>query len=148
LLIPQLKVSLTLVVILLTFNIAAMVIGSLQPPNPALRGFIEGCEDKPQPCWYGVVPGVTTAKNATEILSGIDNTFCDAHLISDTYVQTIEAIELKECEGIRVGDLLLQFGMGIPSSVYPSVFVYVSIYRTFTSTWPYSKIYKLRLSNE
>jgi hypothetical protein len=41
----------------LIFTLTARAIGTTQPTNPALRGFIEGCENKPQPCWYGIVPG-------------------------------------------------------------------------------------------
>ncbi len=43
-------------------------LGSTQPIHPALRGFMEGCEDIPQPCWYGVVPGVTLFQDAERIL--------------------------------------------------------------------------------
>jgi len=28
----------------------AIMLGAQQPINPALAGFVEGCEDKPQPC--------------------------------------------------------------------------------------------------
>jgi hypothetical protein len=48
------------VVGLVVFNLAARALGYAQPPNPALRGFAEGCEGKPQPCWYGIVPGQTS----------------------------------------------------------------------------------------
>lgn len=43
----------------LLLSLTTRALGSTQPPNLALRGFTEGCEDKPQPCWYGIVPGVT-----------------------------------------------------------------------------------------
>jgi len=66
-----LKISGYLVAILLTVSIAAKAIGSLQPPYPALRGFVEGCEDKPQPCWHGIVPGVTLADDARKIVEGL-----------------------------------------------------------------------------
>lgn len=62
-----LKLSLVLVVAFAAFNAAARALGTLQPPNPALVGFTEGCEGKPQPCWYGIVPGVTTAEEANQI---------------------------------------------------------------------------------
>jgi hypothetical protein len=52
--------------------------GGTQPPNPALRGFVEGCEGKPQPCWYGIMPGVTTAEEAKNQLLGLG-------YVSDTY---------------------------------------------------------------
>jgi hypothetical protein len=54
-----LKLTSTFVVIFLIVNLTARALGTTQPPNPALRGFTEGCEDKPQPCWYGIVPGQT-----------------------------------------------------------------------------------------
>jgi hypothetical protein len=53
-----------LALIFLIFLLTARAIGTTRPPNPALRGFVEGCEDKPQPCWYGIVPGVTTVEEA------------------------------------------------------------------------------------
>src|SRR5262245_33041521 len=56
------------ILIFLVLSLTARVLGTTQPPNPALRGFTEGCEDKPQPCWYGIVPGVTTAEEAIELL--------------------------------------------------------------------------------
>ena len=44
---------------LLVASLAAKGFGSLQPPHPILQGFTQGCEGKPQPCWYGIEP--TTA---------------------------------------------------------------------------------------
>jgi hypothetical protein len=66
-----LKVALILVAMLMTLSIGAKAVGALQPPNPALRGFVEGCEHKPQPCWYGIVPGITTVQQAIPILNHI-----------------------------------------------------------------------------
>ncbi len=62
-----LKLILIMTLVLTMTSLAARAIGSTQPPNPALRGFTEGCEDKPQPCWYGIVPGVTPYWEITEI---------------------------------------------------------------------------------
>src|SRR5262249_45342172 len=39
-------------------------LGNTQPIHPALRGFVEGCEGILQPCWYGIIPGVTTFETA------------------------------------------------------------------------------------
>jgi hypothetical protein len=64
----RLKSSVYLVAILLMVSVAAKAVGSLQPINPALRGFVEGCEDKPQPCWYGIVPGKTRSEDGQKIL--------------------------------------------------------------------------------
>lgn len=59
-----LKLSLVLVAAFAAFNVAARALGTLQPPNPALAGFTEGCEDKQQPCWYGIVPYETAFDEA------------------------------------------------------------------------------------
>ncbi|MEO8612104.1 MAG: hypothetical protein ABI690_29675 [Chloroflexota bacterium] len=55
-----LKLIPTFAIVFLALSLAARALGATQPPNPALRGFTKGCEDKPQPCWYGIVPGITT----------------------------------------------------------------------------------------
>lgn len=52
----------------LALTVAARIVGAAQPANPALDGFVEGCEGKPQPCWFGVIPGETTARQAYEIM--------------------------------------------------------------------------------
>lgn len=62
-----LNLSLALVAAFAVFNVAARTLGTLQPPNPALAGFTEGCEDKPQPCWYGIVPYETTFDEAKAV---------------------------------------------------------------------------------
>lgn len=53
----------------LALTIAARLVGTARPLNPALAGFIEGCDGKPQPCWYGIVPGVTTDAEIYPILA-------------------------------------------------------------------------------
>ena len=55
---------------LLALSLIACAIGTTQRSNPALRGFTEGCKDKPQPCWYGIVPGVTTMGESAKQLIG------------------------------------------------------------------------------
>jgi hypothetical protein len=64
----NLKLIVTLAIAFVALALAARALGGTQPPNPALRGFVEGCEDKPQPCWYGIVPGVTTMQNAIQAM--------------------------------------------------------------------------------
>jgi hypothetical protein len=121
-------------------SIAAKAIGSLQPPSPAMRGFIEGCEDKPQPCWYNIVPGISTVEQANKIINGLDYIGCEIHLISITQVQTIEAIEFKRCESIQWGDLILQFGITQPRTINAPVYLDLS------SKWPLWKVYDVRIS--
>lgn len=38
------------------------------PPHPVLIGFDVDCENKPDPCWYGIVPGVTPIEEGLERL--------------------------------------------------------------------------------
>jgi hypothetical protein len=55
----HLKPIILIVFIFITLSLMARALGTTQPPNPVLRGFTEGCEGQTQPCWYGIVPGVT-----------------------------------------------------------------------------------------
>jgi hypothetical protein len=42
-------------------------LGAARSIHPMLRGFIEGCAGVPQPCWYGVVPGMTTVQQGNDL---------------------------------------------------------------------------------
>lgn len=66
---PRFLLALTVTLTTLTFALAltARTWGETQPPHPALRGFVEGCEGKPQPCWYGIVPFQTTFEGVRSI---------------------------------------------------------------------------------
>lgn len=105
----------------LLLSLTARTMGNTQPPNPALRGFTEGCEDKPQPCWYGIVPGVTTMGEAGKQL--ITQSFF--RLASYTYIppkelepcvidlwsasgwetETVQRLTLN-CSEITLGDII------------------------------------------
>jgi hypothetical protein len=64
-----LKLVLRVATIFLALSVTARALGETQPPNPALVGFTIGCEDKPQPCWYGIVPGVTKIVDVPAMLA-------------------------------------------------------------------------------
>ncbi|HEX2905512.1 MAG TPA: hypothetical protein VHO69_01530 [Phototrophicaceae bacterium] len=70
-----LKLASLLLMVFAVLNVTARAIGTLQPPNPVLAGFTEGCEDKPQPCWYGITsfPAElrTTEAEALHILAAL-----------------------------------------------------------------------------
>lgn len=53
--------------ILALLIIAMSALGSIQATNPALRGFVEGCEGIRQPCWYGIVVDASTLEDAETI---------------------------------------------------------------------------------
>ena len=59
-----------MIAFLLIANLIAKGIGSLQPPNPALQGFTQGCENKPQPCWYGIEP--SSVMSLDEIIRNLE----------------------------------------------------------------------------
>jgi hypothetical protein len=64
-----LKLIFPIIVSCLILSIAARTLGNTQESNPILRGFIEGCEEKPQPCWHGITPKITGVVEARHILA-------------------------------------------------------------------------------
>lgn len=50
-------------------SLAARALGSTQSSSQSLPGFSLGCEEKPQPCWHGIVPGTTSFDTARQLLS-------------------------------------------------------------------------------
>src|SRR5690242_4609279 len=63
------KLAFVVTILCGTFALAARTLGASQPPNPALAAFTIGCEDQPQPCWFGVVPGKTTWMEINQLLA-------------------------------------------------------------------------------
>ncbi len=118
------KLTLTLALILTITNLAARALGSLQPANPALRGFTEGCEDKPQPCWYGIVPGVTTFTEANSVLMRYGFEFgqnlresrhlvaetCNVFFVPSSSGDVIANLTFTDCKSIRWGEMMRHFG--------------------------------------
>jgi len=110
-------------------NILAIAIGGQSPPHLALRGFLTDCEDKPKPCWYGIVPGETSVAEAQEILNGLGYTpsrrssygiitygamegMIDC-TVQATYREStgpIRALRFRDCSAIRFGDFGITFG--------------------------------------
>lgn len=116
------------VVMSLVLVIAARVLGSTQPPNPALRGFTEGCDDIPQPCWYGIVPDVTTDYTAERRLQaeGMELIYraefyvmyrdplndcsvtLNLQITGGTFL--VENVSIYKCTSVRLGDLMVLWG--------------------------------------
>ena len=63
------RFSLILIVLFAVCVIMFIAVGSIQPINPALRGFVEGCEGVTTLCWHGIVSGETSLDIAQEILT-------------------------------------------------------------------------------
>ena len=105
------NLALIITLVLVAMSFAARALGSIQPINPALRGFTEGCEDKPQPCWYGIVPGVTDRKQADAVLLQYRYPSECVNWVYDNEVVT--NIELWPCAmlpPLYFGDVATQFG--------------------------------------
>ena len=115
--------------LLLALMVIAPLFGAAQPPNPALRGFVEGCEDKPQPCWYGIVPAKTKTDEAKQVLEsyGLAIAYESANeiIVADYLSNCSVVLTMQEpvinyfhvinitfsgCPFVRVGDLLLLWG--------------------------------------
>lgn len=127
-----LKLLTLLALACLALTLAARALGSTQPPNPALRGFTEGCDGKPQPCWYGIVPGQTILSVAeqTVIQQGyqtrinhsdrsIEFTGNDVNdfgrIILWRSEGHVEAVSLLYPTYMRLGDAMA--GLGVPSGI-------------------------------
>jgi hypothetical protein len=63
------KCALSIILVSGLLTVSARTIGVFQPPNPALQAFTTGCEDIPQPCWLGIVPGKTTEPEIDHLLA-------------------------------------------------------------------------------
>jgi hypothetical protein len=119
------KISLLCIFFLTSINVVIRALGTFQPPNPALRGFVEGCEGKPQPCWYGIVPGVTDEESARSNAKKAGYSIM-ANELSSNYIQSchvkpcckhievltgeapLSKLIFYQCD-IVLGDLMLTF---------------------------------------
>ncbi|MBZ0288458.1 MAG: hypothetical protein K8I30_12650, partial [Anaerolineae bacterium] len=63
------KISLSMILISGLLAVSARGLGVTRAPNPALQAFQTGCEDQPQPCWFGIVPGKTTEAEINQLLA-------------------------------------------------------------------------------
>jgi hypothetical protein len=125
-----LRLTFTHILVFTTSVIILISLGRTQSIHPTLRGFVENCEGTPQPCWYGIVPGVTALDDTLMILEAQDfvqrgvlpNNYdyvplsegsqCNARI---GYIQRGEAhivtvIRLFDCPDVTFGDVSVIFG--------------------------------------
>ena len=118
-------------------TVLARTLGGVQPSNPATDGFTQSCDGKPQPCWYGVVPGITSGSEAYRLLEaagytrtsitparygdeahvykkGSGDGLCQIILQYNPNNQHIQRIQL-DCESVQFGDMIAAKGM--PSGI-------------------------------
>jgi hypothetical protein len=119
-----------------TLCLAARALGQAQPANPALTGFVQGCEGVPMPCWYGIVPEQTTVQEAADILrrAGFQLHYAGQHLEAkptaasacefdlpfDTGSEVIHLFNVRKCGLLQLGDLLTL--LGAPNVAYSCVY--------------------------
>lgn len=131
-----LKFALFITALLTLMSLTARAFGSMQQPNPTLRGFTEGCAGKPQPCWYGIVPSASqfaetrrwvqswNSEEYREIESTatfdvntrtVGNRFaagsCYTFFHSTQPSTVVDYIEVSDCPDLKLGDLINQFGI-------------------------------------
>jgi hypothetical protein len=115
----------------IVLSLTARAFGSTQRPNLTLLGFTESCEDVPQPCWHGIVPGVSEWDVANEMIQRLGYEIAEEKFIPgnqsvviyrsatsltcrtvqifrnrETYNQyrLIETVELRQCEDLYLAD--------------------------------------------
>jgi hypothetical protein len=121
----HLKFTLFFTTLFALLILSANVLGSTQPIHPALRGFFEGCEGIPQPCWYGIVPGVMTYEEAGSVLvtrgfrradafrwvaNDINAIACEVR-VSIGMDNLLDEVTLSFCGQVFIGDSLGLFGV-------------------------------------
>jgi hypothetical protein len=127
------RLSILLTIIFFPLALAASALGTSQPPNPALAGFIEDCQDKPQPCWYGIAPEFTKRREVTLLTESHDyhmqtEIYSGSLRVYSTFRRTLPSsgcqldvgyglqgevvdFRLHDCQGIYLGDIIQLFGM-------------------------------------
>jgi hypothetical protein len=92
------KASLCLLLAFTLFAIFPRLSSQAEPPNLALRGFTAGCLDKPKPCWYGIVPNITTREEAIRILSELGYRLAiDHNAVGPQLIETVASPEGFGC---------------------------------------------------
>jgi hypothetical protein len=129
-----LQLTTALIVVFATTNAIAIAAGNSHPPNPAAAGFSIGCVEAAQPCWYGILPGITSGNEAwglmeqagyqlvsiapsrygdeAHIYIQLDTALCHTELLYNPTSQRIQRIQLA-CNEMRLGDLGSARGMPI-----------------------------------
>lgn len=122
-----LRYALPLIAVFTALILASHTLGTNQIPNPALAGFTEDCEGITQPCWYGIVPGVTTLREVGQRLGnfgyrlGLGTTDRSLSYVSDKWSPGCVEVNFDVntalvswvslgCADIRTGDVTLLLG--------------------------------------
>lgn len=109
---------------LASMTITAQVIGQQHTPHPALAGFRQDCAHQAQPCWRGIIPGITTVGELATILTGKGYRRTEDGAGTPMYWQPgdlcsriwlgyrdnlVTRLGMSLCDDARLGDLALIF---------------------------------------
>ncbi|MEZ4670298.1 MAG: hypothetical protein R3E39_20520 [Anaerolineae bacterium] len=121
-------------------GLTARSLGSTLPPNPALIGFATGCDHQPRPCWYGIVPEVSSLPdvemllNASDYVQSYDTTILEARGqncsrlwlyrgLYDSWAKPVSSVPIglmfAGCHALTLGDFVSV--LGAPQVVAPGV---------------------------
>jgi hypothetical protein len=125
-----------LVATLTAFSGFAITVGRQMPINPAMAGFNVNCEQRPRPCWYGIVPGETTVAETHRIVTELGYepshrpsfgyiTYglvesaipCSLNITYRSSTAPIATIQFHDCTRLQFGDLANQWGQ--PNTLMP-----------------------------
>lgn len=90
-----LKLALVIALVYAVIFLGIRILSHAPPADLALRGFYMDCEDKPQPCWYGIVLGTTGIEQARYLIAKAG----------------LEGYELQGIEGLDNAVINLSLGM-------------------------------------
>ena len=117
--------AMLIIFVLTLIGFVIRIVGTTQQPPVVMRGFTEDCTDQPQPCWYGIVPGITTGADLQEkvsrsgyVVESISTRQLDASLatpdacqkLSVQFESHVQQVKIKLCNAVFLGDLVRQFG--------------------------------------
>jgi hypothetical protein len=155
-----LRLTIVMLPLFVLLVITMSALGSTQPIHPALRGFVEGCEGVPQPCWYGIVDTVSTVDAARQVLAQQGYIMTNLHESDgrfdlydyETYQRqedwgcnqvrigydlseddTVIIADIDECIGLYAGDVMSFWG--IPTYVRPPRPDGMIYYGEFNGVW-------------
>jgi hypothetical protein len=132
------KAVIPLFVSLTFLTLGALFVGRFGSLDPTVEGFMKGCDEQAQPCWYGIIPGITTIEDAKQAIQEVAfhyrtiNVRQDGEKVwtmvygswmTDCAVQIrhrgtqINMITLTNCSDVRVGDLMQTLGK--PNNIRP-----------------------------
>jgi hypothetical protein len=123
----------------LIVSLSAVTIGLARAQTyPVLDSFTDACVGKPQPCWNGIVPGMTTVDEMRQIMAyagagvTLSEELTDSSLLyfippppspicmalfelSETLVERVQLLVCKEAD-VKIGDLT--GALGLPQHLF------------------------------